>query len=375
MAIRPDIPERSPIDNAEVEYERSSAPRRDRRPGFNRARLLDVSPDHMEIASREVFHDGEKVQLTLHIRTVRDYLVVSGNVINSTRITLLRQAAFAIDIGFQNLSESELKKLAWAQEQLAPRRTRTGPLRRTVEPTPEKGGTPETTPAVRATTDVAFAAGAEESGTAKVKRPVALLELIDRLEGFEITDDLILAVIEAAEAGTDVEALYPVAKKEDAAATAEEAVEAELEATLPEDGQVRPMNVYRLAQNTRLHFSEQGLPVGPPKGLFYISRLSAPETCFAVELELDTMAHAGWPNFPPDSILLFRKASRVESGDFAFVKLRTGDEFVQVHFDKNNEVRLRRLNPAYPERTVRRSEVKLMCRLVGFYQDMGPDET
>jgi len=367
MGIRPEIMEREPLKNVEVEYERLSGPRKVRRPGFNRARLLDITQDALDIAAREMFPARQKLQLTMHIKGVRDFLNIEGEVQKSTRITILKQPAFSILIEMQQLSDDQVKKLSWAREQLVPRSQRQAPVRRAEKDPSEK---PAAQPAAaRAVERPTPAPAAVVARPESVQRPVTLIELIDRLEKFTVTDDLIMAVIEAAEASMDVEVLYPVQSVGESAAQEEEEVEAP-EQALPAEGQAKPMNVYRLARNTRLHFSEAGTPVGPPAGLFYLSRLKSPENCFAVELGLDTMTQPGSPSFKQGSILIFTTKERVADGHFAFIKLRTGDEFVQVFFGKNDEVRIRMLNPKYPERVLRRSEVKMLCRLVGHYEDL-----
>jgi len=364
MAIRQEIRERTPLDNVEVEYARSAGSRRERRPGFNRARLLDIKEGEAEIAAREAIPPKETVQLTFHVKTVRDFLKVTGKVKQRpVRITVLKQPAYSILLAFEDLSEDELKKVVWTREQLVPKRAR-GPIRRHEEATQD-----EEKPAPAAAPAPAAPGGKPAVAVQKgaVERPVALLELIDSLDNFHVTEDLITAVIEAAEAGMDVEVLYPVQERGGESAVVEEAEAAAAESAPPE-GSAKPMNIYRLASNTRLPFSAAGEPVGPSVGLFYLSSLRSPENCFAVRLETDAMAWTGSPTFDRGSVLVFSTKEKVSSGEFAFVKSRLGDRFVQVFFDKPEEVRLHPLNPSYPEHVLRRSEIKVMCRLVGGYR-------
>jgi SOS-response transcriptional repressor LexA len=157
--------------------------------------------------------------------------------------------------------------------------------------------------------------------------------------------------------------LYPKARREQ---TAEVAAEGD---GLPADGEARPMSVYRLASNTQLYFSDKSLPVGPGAELIYLSRLKTPDKCFAVELGVDSMSHEGGMSFKRGSILIFSIEQEVASGDFAFVKWRRGDVFAQVFIEKDDSIRIRALNPKYPERAVKRREVRLMFKLVGCYQD------
>ena len=359
MAIGVVVPDRIPLKNAELEYERAPKYRKQRRPGFNRARLLDLTDKSVEIAAREAFEVGEQVSLKMHVKGVKNFLSISGEVKKrSTRVNILKQPAFAILIDFGPLKAGEAKKLSWARDQLV---SRQGPVR--LRRKEERDETADTTVADRA-------ASAPEAA-ARVKRPVALLELIDGLDKFEVTGDLIMAVIEAAEAGMDVEVLYPKRVSRPLLQEEEEVPEEELEAeVISQEGPIRPMNVYRIARDARLHFSDAAQPVGPASELIYLSRLKTPKDCFAVVLERDNMQHPGEKSFKRGSILIFSAAERVNSGDFAFVKTRSADEFAQIFFDKDAAVRIRPLNPRYHERVVRRSEIHFLCKLIGHYEDM-----
>ncbi len=366
MPIRPEIPDRNPIEHVEIEYNRVSSRRKPPRPGFNRARMLDVNQDSIELASRESFPQGEKLTLTMHAKGVRDFAKLDGEVEKCSRITLFRQPAFSVQVRLVRLTEEQTKKLTWARDQLVPRIRPAGPLRRKEE---SSAGTPATKSAGANAAPqqvVATEPLPTPQETPRVKRPVALLQLIESLDRFEVSEDLIMAILEAAEAGMDVEVLYP---KETDSELAEVEREAPAEA-LPSDGQARPMNVHRLASNARLHFSETGLPVGPAVELLYLSRLRSPENCFAVQLGVDTMTQQGAPSFKRGSILVFSKSEPVENGDFALIKTRSSDEFAQVFFEKNDEIRIRPLNPQYRARVVRRREVQMLCKLTGHYQDM-----
>ena len=370
MAIRQEIRERKPLDNVEVEYERSGGSRRERRPGFNRARLLDINEKEAEIAARQTFAAKEKVQLTFNVKTVRDFLKVTGTVKERpVRITILKQPAFSVRLAFEDLSEDDLKRIQWTRDQLVPKRTR-GPIRRGEETAPEEEQPASVAAPAPAEAQPGVAAAPRESA---VQRPVALLELIDELDNFHVTEDLITAVIEAAEAGMDVEVLYPVQKSESGTSDIEEAGTASAE-TAPPERSAKPMNIYRLASNTRLPFSAAGAPVGPSVGLFYLSGLESPETCFAVRLETDVMERPECPMFQRGSVLVFSTKKKVSNGQFAFVKSRLGDQFVQVFFDKPDEIRLHPLNPHYPENVLRRSEIKVICRLIGSYRRFDADE-
>ncbi len=371
MAIRPEIPDRTPLEKVEVEYVRPGS-KEPVRPGFNRVRLLDISPEMIEMAAREGFQTGEKLHLNVHVKGVRDFLEVDCVVKSCTRITVLRQNAYSVAMGYGKLTNDHLSKIAWARQQLVPRTLKPSTTVRREAPPEEK-----TTPPAPAA-EAAPAAAPEKSepapvpaAKAEVRRPVALLHLIEALDKFEVSNDLIMAVIEAAESGMDVEVLYPLgARGKDAAAPEEEEDEGP-PSSLPTEGSARPMNVYRLAGNSKLYFSEAGMPVGPPSELIYLSRLKTPENCFAVEMGVDTMEQSSAPSFKRGCILIFSAAARIENGDFAFLKVRGLDEVGQVFFDKD-EVRVRPLNPEHREKVLRRNEIKVMCRLVGHYEDLTP---
>jgi len=197
----------------------------------------------------------------------------------------------------------------------------------------------------------------------QVKRPVALLTLIDKLDSQEVDDDLILSVIEAVEAGIDLNNLFTAQVTEFVQETEEEEEEAP-----PTPETAAPIPVYRLGEGARLYFAADGMPVGPPVHHIFVSRLKYKQ-CFACELRGEEMCTPVYPAFKPGNILIFSAEPRVESGDFVFVKTRQSDEFVQIFFGSEDLVRLRPLNPQFPERTLRRFELKVVCKLVGRYED------
>jgi SOS-response transcriptional repressor LexA len=373
MPIRPEYPERTPIEYVEVEYERASVSSKTRKPGFTRVRLLAIHQTEIELAAREGIPVGEKVNLTLTVKNVKNFVTVPGEVKKeSVRITVLKQPAWSVTVQIGKLSGDQTAKIAWAQEQLMPRQ-RTGPLRREEER--PAGAAPVTasqpTPAAAAVaerTAPAEATPVSPETAPGVKRPHALLQLIEALEKFQVSDDLVLAIVEAAEAGLDVETLY-AAKMDEAVEGDEDASAADV--AVPSDGVVKPMNVHRFANNTRLYFSQANVVIGPPSELIYLQRIKTPQSCFALELSSDSMVNpAGGRSFKPGSILVFSSAAKVESGDFAYVKTRTSDDFAQVFMEKNEDLRLRPLNPEYREHIARYTEVQKVCKLIGCYEDL-----
>ncbi|MGD1002075.1 MAG: S24 family peptidase [Candidatus Brocadiia bacterium] len=375
MASRPEIPERTPIDKVEVEYERASGASKARRPGFTRVRLLAISQTEIELATREAIPIGEKLNFTLDVKGVKNFVRAAGEIKKRTvQISVLKQPAFSVTVQIGKLTSDQTAKMAWAEEQLMPRQ-RMAPRRREEEPpaaaAPAAAGQPAPPAAATAVAEgpapVETVPAADETAPG-VNRPVALLQLLEALDKFEVNDDLVMAIVEAAEAGLDVETLY-AAKTEELIEESEESSVADV--VMPSDGIVRPMNVYRFADNTRLYFSEANAVIGPPSGLVYLSRIQTPQTCFALELGSDSMMNAaGGRSFKPGSILIFSSDAKVENGDFAYVKTRMGDEFAQVFMEKNEDLRLRPLNPQYREHLARRTEIQIVCKLVGWYEDL-----
>lgn len=375
MAIRPEIPDRTPLEKVEVEYTKPGN-KEPVRPGFNRVRLLDISTEMIEIATREGFPKEDRLDLAIHAKGIRDFLKLECVVQSCSRVTVLKQNAYAVVLGYGKLSTDQLSKITWARQQLVPRSLKPATSIRREAQSEEKSTAaaapvpaPETAPA--AAPEKVDTPPPPPAAKAEVRRPVALLHLIEALDKFEVTNDLIMAVIEAAESGMDVAVLYPLGAAGKASDVDEESDVVQRPSALPAEGSARPMNVYRLAGNSKIYFSEAGVPVGPPSELIYLSRLKSPDTCFAVELGVDTMAQAGSPSFKPGCILVFCTGARVENGDFAFLKVRGIDEVGQVFFDKD-EVRVRPLNAEYREKILRRNEIKVMCRLIGHYEDMSP---
>lgn len=370
MVTRARIVERSPVEGVEIEYALATTSKRSTKPRFKRGRLLAITNETIDLGSREAFHAGDTLAITFHTQRVKDLFHVNAGIDNCTRITVLKQPAFCVTLTFTDPDDSQKRKIAWAVDQYtvkgAPRRLqRTPPL-----PAPAAAGeAPKDTGAAdpgQATAVRPDLAAADQSDS-NVRRPVALLELIRTLDDFDVSDDLVLAVIEAAETGTDVEALFPVSQAVQTETQEEEEGEEEAEEAAPLPSQARPLNLYRLAPNTTLHFSAAGLPAGPAAGMFYYSGIESPHNCFAIELGLDIMTQDGRPSFPEGTVLVFSVNKPVETRDFAYMKVRGNDLFAQVFFGEKDNVRIRFLNSKYPEVTVKRREMRVMCKLVGSY--------
>jgi len=192
----------------------------------------------------------------------------------------------------------------------------------------------------------------------EVQRPVALLELIALLEGFEVNEDLILSVLEAVSQGISVEDLFDLETREEIRPKRRRVIEQK-----PKE-ETRVIPVYRLDGKTALHFNEDGVPVTPPVDHVYLSRM-AEDALFAAEVQDDRMTQNAGYSFRPGDLLVFSKSAKVENGNFAFVKSKSeADEFAQVFLSRDDQVRLRFLNANHPERMIRRSEVRAMFKLM-----------
>jgi hypothetical protein len=188
------------------------------------------------------------------------------------------------------------------------------------------------------------------------------------MESWTISEDLLSALIEAAEAGVQIDSVYEgTAPQVLQKVEAEEEQEEEARAAQPTSATSMP--VYRLAEGSLIHFSRDNKPISPPVQHLYVSRISH-ENCFGCELQMDAMVTDAPPHFKRGDILVFSTERKVENGDFVFLKTRVRDEFVQVFFGPEDLMRLRFLHPSHPERTLRRFEIKAMCRLIGRYQDL-----
>lgn len=197
----------------------------------------------------------------------------------------------------------------------------------------------------------------------QIARPVKLLALIERLEGWQIDNDVMTAVMEAAEAGVDIDAIYEGPQADLSEGTREEEEE-RLEA--PESASA--IGVYRLGGGgAAIHFGKDGRPASPPSDFLFYSRLDS-ESCFGCELHNDRMVADAPPYFHEGDVLIFSTDEKPQSGDFVFVKTRDGDEFIQVFFGKDDQVRLRPLNPKYPEQSHKHAELRDMCKLIARYQ-------
>ena len=124
-------------------------------------------------------------------------------------------------------------------------------------------------------------------------------------------------------------------------------------------GQVRRVPVFDIEGGYNLDFDDGGYPVGQAGDYALVPDITDPNA-FAACLHGDSMR----PEFVDGEILTFSCMADIKSGDYALVRHRDhGATFKQV-FLEGPFVRLRPLNPSYPELTWRQDELVTMARLV-----------
>lgn len=298
--------------------------------------------------------DGDRWGMTVHLRNRRNWLKISGEVRWCRKVPKrpFKRAGF----GFVDADADQLRLLRELEHDLLPvqeseAKGQTGRLAETY-----KLGSGESSRDM----DPLIEAERKRFGGEKeqVHRPVALLELITELEKFEVSNALIMAVLESVEQGTSVEDLFGIETQEAIIPKRRNVTEVK-----PQED-VRPMPVYRLDGKNPLHFNDQGKPITPPVDHLYFSQITD-EVCFACELQDDRMAQDSGPSFKSGDVVVFSKTPKVENGDFVFAKTRSdGDEFAQVFFARDDQVRLRPLNGNYPERAMRRGDIRVLYRVI-----------
>jgi hypothetical protein len=298
---------------------------------------------------------GDRLDVTIHLRDKRNWLKGQGEVRWCREVPgrpFKRVGVRLADLAADQLAEMRDMEQEYLPIQDGETKGQTGRLIETYKLPPET--------AVR---DVAAAKSAEatrfKSTDKKVQRPVALLELIALLDQFDVKPQLVLAVLESVQQGVTVEDLFVTPKPQEEARPRRRVVEEK-----PKE-EAKPMPVYRLDGKTPLHFNDEGVPITPPAEHLFFTRFKDP-TAFACELTGDRMVQEnGSPSFKGGDILVFVRSDKVESGSFIFIQTKEGpDEFTQVFIGKDEHVRLRPLNGAYPERAVRRADVRLTCKLI-----------
>ena len=306
--------------------------------------------------------EKQKVSVVVHLKDHRAWLRTSGEVIWSRGVA--GRPFKRVGVRFTDLDSAMSRQLRDIERDYLDKGDQEsgGATGRLIEKFTFPEG--ETAPDA-AERDVQAALSAEGRRFGKtskgVQRPVALLELIAMLEPFEVTDDLVQAIIEAVQQNITVEELFG---KE-----SEEEIRPRRIVEEPErKREVRPVPIYRLSPDTRMHFNEEGMPVAPPVDHLFSSMFDG-GNCFACELQDDSMSRDdGGLSFSAGDIVIFRVSDKAESGDLAFAQTRAGNSFTQVFFGADDLVRLRPLNGNTPESVYKRSEVKVCYKLAARLQ-------
>ena len=90
--------------------------------------------------------------------------------------------------------------------------------------------------------------------------------------------------------------------------------------------------------------------------------------CCAYRLTDDSMIRVRHPSFPRGSVVLFVRGQQPMPGELALVETDEGTFFRQVFMGEDDTVRLRPLNPRYPEVRVPMSGIRDMARAAGAYR-------
>jgi len=138
-------------------------------------------------------------------------------------------------------------------------------------------------------------------------------------------------------------------------------------------GKLIPVPLLETAGGYPTQVTSSGEPQGPLEVVLQLPPLEAEgENAhrFALRVSGDSMQTEGSDSFRAGDIVVFSSGYEVHSGDFAFMMLRDSGTFRRVHFDGEN-ARLVPLNPNYQERTVPRSEIRYMWKLVRLLKTFG----
>ena len=111
----------------------------------------------------------------------------------------------------------------------------------------------------------------------QIARPVKLLALLEKIEGWQVDTEVITAVMEAAEAGIQIDSIYEGSRTEAVDATVEEEEEraAEVEAA-------QPVGIYRLGDGTVIHFGFSSLRIRTSTSVPSTSTVRSVTSCFNI---------------------------------------------------------------------------------------------
>ena len=328
------------------------------------SQIMNISQGGLQFLCKKDVQVKEKdrLNMTIHLKKQANWLKTPAEVVWVRDVpakNFRRVGCRFVDMGSagaRNLRETQRDYMPRQEEELA---GATGRLLRSMA-----------LPPLRDDRDVEEAVAAEKQrfgrqGAEDVRRPVKLLELLSMLETFEVTDDLIQGVLEAVTQNISIEQLFGQEDEEDVRprrVTEEE--------TQEEQPEARPLPIFRLSRETRIHFNEDGMPVAPPVAHIFYPKFDSSE-CFGCELRTDRMLCEDAPvSFKPGDVLIFRANAKPESGDYVFGQTKTGNVFLQFFEDSPDQIRLRPLNPKYPEAVLKHSEFRNCCKLIARLQEL-----
>jgi len=130
---------------------------------------------------------------------------------------------------------------------------------------------------------------------------------------------------------------------------------------------LRTVPLFSTGAGYEIDFVDGDHPVGVSDQFIQIPTVSGAR--FATRIVGDSMeSRDGADSFRERDIVIFAERE-VRSGDYAFVRTTDSSTFKQIFFDRSDAVRLVPLNRAYEERTVPRSEIVQMWRMVQHVKD------
>ena len=328
---------RALLEQAHVEYQRESKFGRARDPE-EPGKLISLTQQEIHFVGKEPLSPGTGLMLSVNVGEEKAAVKLRGDVVNTRELP--REQGTRIEVKIRKPNAGERMRLEQLIARLAGKKV----------------------------TSAKLAAGTAPAGTkASVNRPVALLNLIAKLDALEVTDDLISAVMDAAESGIDLADLFTGVDDEDKKKVVKPLTIGPPRPPRVEQVTAKPLAVYRLGGQQRIFFGEDGLPVGPAANHIFVSTIKDP-TCFACELQNDQMIQAGKPSFEPGDVLIFSSSAAVSDQDFVFAKTRQEDMFTQIFFGEEDVVRLRPLNGNHKEREIHRFEIRVMSKLIGVFK-------
>lgn len=123
---------------------------------------------------------------------------------------------------------------------------------------------------------------------------------------------------------------------------------------------VRRVPLYAIEGGHAINFNGTNYPTDRTND--YVLTDSREERVFAARLHGSSMA----PRFGEGDVLLFSSTAKVSEGDFVlFQTVHQDSSFKQVFFDDyKQQYKFHPLNADYPDKTYKKEEVTLICRLI-----------